>query len=206
MNQEIPVSPQPTPSQQPSALTPSEEKSKGLPKIILVVLLSLIIGGVAILYIVFQQTRESEPSLTPGGVEDQLITSTTSSQDQPSSLHYIGSQTITLRDSQRGGNSGNATRSIVSGNNFLVVYANLPDPGEGKFYQAWVAREDKSIHSGKLFRFDPSTYSSVSNYAFEATNPPFQNFDGLYNTVIVSQETSDDNVMETKILEGTFTK
>ncbi|MCK4785527.1 MAG: hypothetical protein KAV87_17370 [Desulfobacteraceae bacterium] len=206
MNQEIPVSPQPTPSQQPSALTPSEEKSKGLPKIILVVLLSLIIGGVAILYIIFQQTRESEPSLTPGGVEDQLITSTTSSQDQPSSLHYIGSQTITLRDSQGGGNSGNATRSIVSGNNFLVVNANLPDPEEGKFYQTWVALEENSPKTGRLYKVSPGTYSSVSNYAFDATNPPFKDFDSLYNTVIVSQEALDDNVMETKMLEGTFTQ
>ena len=166
---------------------------------IVVVLLVVLAGGIYAAYTFLQPKpstqKQTSGTAVPGTDQNGVETS-----------QYVGSQTITLRDSQGGGNSGNATRSIVSGNNFLVVYANLPDPGEGKFYQAWVAREDKSIHSGKLFRFDSSTYSSVSNYAFDATNPPFQNFNGLYNTVIVSQETLDDNVMETKILEGTFTK
>ncbi len=180
------------------ANTPKYSPKSPLKAIIVVVLLVVLAGGIYAAY-TFLQPKPSTQKQTSG----TAVPGT--DQNNLSASHYVGSQTITLVDAS-GDNSGNATRSIVPGNNFLVVYANLPDPGEGKFYQTWVAREDKSIHSGKLFRFDPSTYSSVSSYAFDATNPPFEGFDGLYNTVIVSQETLDDNVMETKILEGTFTK
>ncbi len=177
---------------------PKSSPKSPVKAIIIIVFLLILAGGVYAIYTFLQPKpstqKQTSGTAVPGTDQNNLSTS-----------HYVGSQTIALSDSQRGRNSGNATRSIVPGNNFLVIYANLPDPGEGNFYQAWVVQKDKSIHSGKLFIFDPGTYSSVSNFVFDATNPPFEDFDELYNTVIVSLETLDDDVMETKILEGTFT-
>lgn len=191
MEENVQAAPQQTPS--------SNNSGSPIMKIVIIsVLLGVLAGGGYLVYSFLQKPDTPQPS--SGSLQTDKIISKTDA-------HYTGSQTITLSDSQRGGNSGNATRSIVPGNNFLAVYANLPDPEEGKFYQAWVTREENGIKAGRLYRVNPSaSYSSVSNYAFEATNPPFKDFDSIYNTVIVSQETLDDNVMETKLLEGTFTQ
>jgi hypothetical protein len=181
------------------ANTPKYSPKSPLKAMIVVVLLVVLAGGIYAAYTFLQPKpstqKQTSGTAVPGTDQNGVETS-----------QYVGSQTITLRDSQGGGNSGNATRSIVPGNNFLAVYANLPDPEEGKFYQTWVVREEISVKSGRLLSDTPGSYSSVSNYAFNATHPRYKDSDGLYNTVIVSQESSDDNVMETKILEGTFTK
>ena len=93
---------------------------------------------------------------------------------------------INLNDVSGGTGSGIATR-----NEILV---DLADPETGKFYQAWLEdNSGKRISLGKLVIEKGGWLVSYNSKA----SPE-------YKKVIVSLETKFDNILETKVLEGSF--
>ena len=80
----------------------------------------------------------------------------------------------------------------------LNIDAELLDPPVGFFYEAWIQKADGDhISVGKIEK-------SGSTYILEYNNDQNMN---EYTTVIISQETEEsgqDNQMETKVLQGSF--
>lgn len=134
-------------------------------------------------------------------------TTPTSPIQQPAQAppkNYQGYQTINLRDFSGGTLSGLATRSIIPGNPSLYLSANLPESGEGQLYQTWLLKNANDyLLLGRVSRNDTESYSSV----YFTKSPSFSSFNDVqYNKIIVTLEIADDNQMETKVLEGTFTQ
>lgn len=90
-----------------------------------------------------------------------------------------------LVDVSGGTGGGIATRS--------EILVDLADPEAGKFYQAWLEKDGKSVSLGKL-RMAKGGWLIEYNSA---------NYPG-YNKVVVSLESKFDSTMETKVLEGSF--
>lgn len=93
--------------------------------------------------------------------------------------------------------SGQASR-FFENEYVLNIDAQLLDPPVGYFYEAWLQESgEEAISIGKVEK-------SGSAYMLEYNNQ--DNMDS-YTTVIISQETEEsgqDNNMETKVLEGKF--
>lgn len=85
--------------------------------------------------------------------------------------------------------------------------ANLPEPPEEQFYQAWMIQSDEApFNAGTLSMKEEGVYSLQTDHQFDPIEPYFTTFDTIHNTMAISLESADDQTMETKILEGTFTE
>ncbi|OGY16031.1 MAG: hypothetical protein A2785_02580 [Candidatus Chisholmbacteria bacterium RIFCSPHIGHO2_01_FULL_49_18] len=77
----------------------------------------------------------------------------------------------------------------------------------GTFYQTRLLNAGgEFITYGSTAKAADGTYHIVEDYRFDSSNPPFRTFEDLYNTVVVSLECVEDNGLETKMLEDTFTQ
>lgn len=197
--------PQPAAEQPPttpasSDIPESQPKPSRKSLVVLTTLLILLAVAGTGSYFLFQKQEGAEPA-----APSVQIPTFPSPTPQPQATHYLGSQTIALRDVSGGTSSGSATRSIIPGNVFHAVYATLPDPPEGQFYQAWAVGTENNFRGiGKLSKNFEGVYTTIRNSRFDSSTA--YTFDEFFNTTIVTLESVDDEVMETKILEGTFTQ
>ena len=165
---------------------------------VMIILWSLLIAGGVLSYFLLQKPKAPTPTTLPSP----------SSASQPidaASSHYIGTQTITLHDVGDGSSSAQITRVFSPGKVEHTIEAILPDPNINTFYQAWAINPERPrTHLGTLIRIAEGKYHLSATYTFS----PGQlfTFEGLYNNVVISLETVDDDVIEVKILEGTFTQ
>ncbi|MBX4205906.1 anti-sigma factor [Candidatus Microgenomates bacterium] len=90
-----------------------------------------------------------------------------------------------LTDVSGGTGSGIATRS--------EILVDLPDPEQGKFYQAWLEKDGNLVSLGKMGMEKGGWLISYSGSRYPS-----------YNKVVVSLETRFDSSLETKVLEGNF--
>ena len=196
--QEVTSQPPIIPTSPEAPETPSRPPRK-IPFVIIIVLVFLLAGGV-LAYFWLQQPTSQEPA----PVSQKTISAPSPTPITQAAETYVGYQTISLRDVSGGTSSGSTTRSIIPGNVFISVDAVLPDPGEGQFYQAWlITNEGVSTSFGGLSKTGEGTYSSVGVF----NTPTFASFDEvLFNTMAVTLESTDDDVMETKLLDGRFTQ
>lgn len=187
---------QPEDGQEVVTMTPPETPPKPFPKIIVIAggLLVLFIAGGAITYFLLQKPQPKPTSLSPAPTQPVETVS-----------HYVGSQTIGLRDLQEGNLSGTATRTITATLSSHSIQANLTDPPDGSAYQFWIVKDQEVLGPmGTFAKNQDGQYIATSNRSLQQTDS--FSFDDLYNTIVVSLETKDDGVMETKVLEGTFTQ
>lgn len=88
--------------------------------------------------------------------------------------------------------------AVADGKTFaLIVEASIKDPGSGKSYWAWIAKDNdfKNVYKvGKLEK----------NNNFYSINLSQNGDFTAYKYVIVTEEANDDNKPETKILEGSL--
>ena len=106
---------------------------------------------------------------------------------------------VELEDATGGDARGIAFRKIVGGVLVLSFLADLVEPDEESFYQAWVVKEDEEgqeemISLGKLA---PAKGGYVLDYSTQ------KDLEG-YDTVVISKEKTFDNQMEEKVLESSF--
>lgn len=193
------VQPQIVPEQQPvtvmSPETPQRSSLK-VPVIIIVILFVLAGAGFLGYSFLFKQEKTSGQGAvpTPSAIEPT----------KPTVGQYTGSSSITLRDVTSSGYSGSAHRSVIPNYIFRSVHATLPDPPEGQFYQFWIAKQTGDlIPIARLFKDFEGMYSFVEGGKPLRANSTFND---LSNTMVVSLESQDDENMETRLLEGTFTK
>lgn len=188
----------------PQASTVQTSTAKSSPKsplklIIIVVLLGILVGGAYTVY-TFLQPRPSTQkpaSGTPVPRTDQNNTSTP---------HYVGSQTITLSDAGGGSNSGTATREVTSTSISFSITANLPEPFVGQNYQAWVIDVNENVFSlGTLTSNQDGTHSLTANNESEFDPAASFSFSELGNNLLVTLESEDGNRV-VNALEGTFTE
>lgn len=204
MDQTMPNQPsvQPRVNQEVATLTTqSPPKSSSKKLIIASLVLVLVIGAIA--YFILQKPQSETPPIA------QQPTSISPTPTEPviSVTNYIGTSTVILSDVSGGSSSGNATRVNDIGKATLTLEATLPDPLEQNFYQAWVVNSGGGSRPlGRLSRENEGTYSLEVKFNFPPSSPPFTEFDELHNTVVVSLESVDDDSIETKLLEGTFTR
>ena len=184
----------------PSAPESQPKPSRKAPVVLIILLILLAVAGTGS-YFLLRQQEEAEPAAPL--VHRPTLPSPT---PQPKVDHYIGSQTITLLDVSGGTASGSATRNITAGNTAHTIQVSLPDPLEGSLYQVWIVRSGNFIPIGKLIADVSGSYTLSTNFTFDPKSPPFKTFEELHNTIAVTLETTDDEVMETRILEGTFTQ
>lgn len=90
-----------------------------------------------------------------------------------------------LKDVSGGPGAGIATRT--------EILADLPDPEEGTFYQAWLQNGDKVISLGKMSMEKGGWLISYNSSAYPE-----------YNSIVVSLEKVFDSNLEKRILEGSF--
>lgn len=201
-NQEAPltpdVQPQITPEQPPVTIMPHETPPKrSLKGLVIIVVIVILVGA---LFLVYSSVGKREK--TNG--QRAISTSPTIQPTKPAAGQYTGSNSITLRDLSGIGYSGTAHRSIIENYFFRSIHANLPDPTEGQFYQVWIGNsQDEFIPIGSLYKDVVQRYSFV-----EGSEPETEilSFADMRNTIVISLESQDDGVMETKLLEGTFTQ
>lgn len=178
--------PQPVTEQPPAISTipqviETPQKPKGRLYLLIVFILALILAGIGASFFLFQKTSNTQ---------------------------YVGYQTIKLTDATGGTLTATATRSIVLNNIFISVEANLSDPPEGSFYQAWLVDKEGDIFpTGRLDKVPRGVYKNVNALKIVEPFDDFKTVEELgYNTIVVSLEENDDIIMEQRILEGTFTQ
>lgn len=177
----------------------NSNQPKRFSKLPIIILIFIIIGiGIIVFAIVKPQINKDS--------ESDVQTEKQSTTKQPS--HYIGSQTIKLNDVSGGTNSGSVTRSITEGLVIHTLQAQLPDPEEGYIYQSWLIRNNENpTRYGILVKNEQAFYTFNTEFKFDPADPPFTTFETMHNTIVVSKESiNDDDDIETKILEGTFTQ
>lgn len=200
--QSIPTALQPQPPDMPATTEVPEtgvKPPRKFPRFVIILLIVLVIGGI-LAYFLLQRLDRTKPAAT-----DAQKTIRQSPTPQSQTPHYVGSQTITLRDLTGSISSGTASRKIDSDNISVLLEAGLPDPEEGQFYQAWLIKTgDDYLPLTKLSKNIEGKYTSTNNVNIRPSDSFL--FSDLYNTVVVGLETTEDNTIETKILEGTFTQ
>ena len=197
--QESQISP-PVNDTQPAIAQEVKQGSPATKKYFLFLFLLVILTGVGV--VVFSILNNQKEKFEEKSKPTSLITPTVAKQKDETL--YSSYQSISLTDPQGGIHSGNATRSIIPEHVFVSVSANLDDPPEGQFYQAWLKNSQGDYVSlGYLFKEVENQYTAVE----ELPTPTFSSFSKiLYNNLVVTQEAFDDTTPETIILQGTFTK
>jgi hypothetical protein len=109
-------------------------------------------------------------------------------------------QTSQLVDVVGGNSTGVATRVFENGVFAHAVLADLPEPTGNTFYEGWLVRGDKG-DDNFAFVSTGQMRQAKGGYVleFEATT----NYSD-YNGVVITQETTLDEVPEEHVLEGSF--
>lgn len=212
MNQDIPsqqsptvVQPTPQPatqeSQQVVAASPKASQKPSKKKILFVVFfLILIAAGLTAGYLLLLQKPEPETQEVT-----TVTTPPTNVPISPSVAHFVGSKTITLSNLSDSSPSGSATLNIDPDNVTISIDVGLLDPPEGQFYQGWVLKTDEDYRSiGTLLKNNNGRYIATKSTKVLPTD--YFEPSELYNIVVISLETIEDNTIETRVLEGTFTQ
>jgi len=201
--------PETPPVLQQQTVAPSlpEEQSKSSPRKVLVVVAFLVfavLGGI-LGYFSLQSSEIPKPPPT---------LPLTPQPSEQADLPYVGTQEIALSNVTGGTSIGRAFRSINEFSSTLTIYTELPDPPEAQFYQAWFLKTDNYtgidpqdvLPGQKLQKDHTGHYTYLSGFIFQPSPPLFTKLSDLRNILVVSLEAIDDDVMETKILQGTFTQ
>jgi hypothetical protein len=93
-----------------------------------------------------------------------------------------------------GDGSAIATRKEEEGSREFAVLADLPDPETGKFYEAWLVKDDEQVSLGGM-------RVAKGGWVLETTSTRDL---GGFDKVVVSLESSRDNEIEDSVLEGEF--
>lgn len=198
--------PQTTPQQQlsqpflveyPPSPDSFSKPPRQLPKIMpLFVLFVFFVGGAILGYFSLQQSQTGE--LSSPAVPTPI--------PQVPPRHYVGSQTISLRDVQGGNSTGTVTRTYTQNQSTHFVEVRLFDFSSAGVYQVWITKDLQILWPlGSLHQGQNGKYTFTATYNFSPSDS--FSFEDLYNTVVISLETNpDDDFMETKILEGKFTQ
>ncbi len=159
-------------------------------KVLIALLAVVVVGGVAA--VVYAVANRSKPAPPP-----PPIVKTPSPSPTPSPrLLQAGEQVTSLQAVGGYGGDGTAMRMVRPNNFKLTVVANVPEPAPGKFLQAWLVRPNPpaQFSVGKLTPKDGS-FSVTLQQTRDASQ---------YTTVWVTLESKDDNIPETRVLEGSF--
>lgn len=89
---------------------------------------------------------------------------------------------------------GVATRELMGGRLYHSVMADLPELGNGEFYEGWLVDGERRVNVGKLIK-------EKGGWLLE-----FVGDGGLveYDLVVITLEVRDDKSPEKEVLKGTF--
>jgi len=89
---------------------------------------------------------------------------------------------------------GVATREVMGGRLYHSVMADLPELGNGEFYEGWLVDGERRVNVGKLIK-------EKGGWLLE-----FVGDEGLveYDLVVITLEVRDDKSPEKEVLKGTF--
>lgn len=159
----------------------------------------IVIGGLGLfLYRQSQQVTQEEPEVNQEQVQadqraDQLV-------DELDLEIPENAQRLNLRDVTGGSGAGVVTRQTDDASEEVdqALLVALPDPEPDTFYEAYaVSAEDETLYLGKLSSVKGGWRLDYQLNPEEAER---------YSIIRITQETSDDQVPETVILEGEFTQ
>ncbi len=158
------------------------------PKLVIAIIVGvLIVVAVAAYFLLLKK-----PTPAPVVIPQPKFTPTPS----PSSGLNPTEQVATLKPEAGKSGTGEASRSVVPGRFVLTVTAELPDPGQGKFYEVWLIRPatESQFSAGQL-KQSGNRWVLTLDQTRDAS---------AYSNVMVTLETVDDKKPETKILSGSF--
>lgn len=159
----------------------------------------IVIGSVVILALAgilyFRQTNKEEDTVVPEtlSVEDQIEDKF--KYDIPDDV-----EKAELRDVSGGDSSAIATKDYSENKFSSTLLADLPDPDDGYFYQAWISKGEEGsegyqiLSLGKLYVAKGGwmlDYSSIKDYSD-------------FEKVVITREKVFDSTPEVKVLEGSF--
>ncbi len=107
---------------------------------------------------------------------------------------------IQLKDVSGGTSSAMATRKFDNGSFNQVILADLPEPSQGEFYQAWLEKGNKGEAGYDLVSIGKLTIAK-GGYLLEFNSNKDHS---EYKKVMVSLEKKFDSSVEKIVLEGTF--
>ena len=101
---------------------------------------------------------------------------------------------VELRPVDGGSGFGVATREVMGGRLYHSVMADLPELGNGEFYEGWLIDGERRVDVGKLIK-------EKGGWLLE-----FVGGEGLveYDLVVITLEVRDDKSPEKEVLKGTF--
>lgn len=102
-----------------------------------------------------------------------------------------------LKDIKGGNASAITTRSFENGTFTHAVLADLPEPGENKFYQGWLVNDWGDFVSTGVLGIAKGGYVLEFSSTQDYTD---------YNEVVITLEEKKDSTPETHILKGEFEK
>jgi hypothetical protein len=141
-------------------------------------------------YFLLLKKPEPQPSVIP-------VPSSTPTPSPSSSLNPTD-QVAALKPEAGITGSGEASRSVSPGRFVVTVTAELPDPGQGKFYEVWLIRPtpEAEFSIGQLKK-SGNRWVLTLDQTRDAS---------AYTNVMVTSEAVDDKKPETKVLTGSFTQ
>ncbi len=194
---------QPSLQENTSSLQPSPRSWFTRRKIPLfsVIVMMVLLGIVLVVYLLSQRSFDNQPRTeNPIPVSSLPIESSTST--------IFGTQTVNLVAIQDASPSGfgYANRNITSYNILHHVLAVLPKPPQGTFYEAWLIRNpNENFSLGRLYRSEEGQYLLTSDWVYFPNELPFSSFED-FPKIVVSLETSEDDVIERRLLVGQFSE
>jgi len=101
---------------------------------------------------------------------------------------------VELRPVEGESGFGVATREVTGGRLYHSVMADLPELGNGEFYEGWLIDGERRVNVGKLVK-------EKGGWLLE-----FLGDEGLveYDLVVITLEVRDDKSPEKEVLKGTF--
>lgn len=158
-------------------------------KLLLAAGIVVVVGGTAAAYLYINRP---DPAPAP----TVLATPTPSPTISPGFRPRGNAQTTQLKAVGGYSGEGEATRGTSGGRFSVSLTVQLPDPGPGKFYEAWLERKTPfaTFSIGKLTK-EGDAYALRFEQARDAS---------AYDNLVVTLETADDKKRETSVLEASF--
>jgi len=172
--------------------------TKSKKPLIIIALLIVILAISGVTFGILTRNREKVDSKSK---DVPLLTSKIPPSPTPES--FIRTETINLVDRTGGSSTGMVTRTRTLTYHKHQISAQLPDLEVGQYYFVWMGESPDSLFQiGELIK-NENNY--VLEDLYEYAQPYISSeFLPALNLLVVSLETSDDQIIENTILEGNF--
>lgn len=107
---------------------------------------------------------------------------------------------LELKDVENVGGIAIATRNFEAGKFSAAVLADLSEPGNSRFYQAWITQGDPADENANFILLGTMRVAKGGYVVEYQSNTDYSNYDGF----LITLEEKNDNTPEKHLMEGQF--